>query len=170
MGPGVAPTSSLEMCVEPRYSPPQPSDPSTMPEVRIRRLDPGTAGIAASLYGTSGKAVDTTAMRDFLADRSNWFLAAFLDGRAAGYIYGYVVARPDRPRPRFLLYELEVTPTCRRQGVATALVNHLHKEMTPLRARIFLITQRSNEGAMAFYKSMGALAQHGDDVVLTLPR
>ena len=141
-----------------------------MPELRIRRLDPGTAGIASSLYGTSGKSVDTAAMRDFLGDRSNWFLAAFLDGRAAGYIYGYVVDRPGRPRPRFLLYELEVTPTCRRQGVATALVENLHAEMTKLRARIFLITQRSNEGAMAFYKSVGAVEKHGDDVVLTLPR
>ncbi len=141
-----------------------------MAEVRIRRLDPGTAGIASSLYATSGKGVETDAMRSFLADRSNWFLAAFLNGRAAGYLYGYVVARPDRPRPRFLLYDLEVTPTARRQGVGTALVKELHAEMTKLRARVFLITQRSNHGALEFYRSIGGIEQHGDDVVLVLPR
>ena len=133
-------------------------------------MDPGTAGIAASLYATSGKNVDTDAMRSFLENDSNWFLAAFVDGRAAGYIYGYVVDRPDRPRPKFLLYEIEVVAASRRQGVGTALVKALHDEMTRLRARIFLITQRSNAGAMAFYESLGAVAQHGDDVVLTLPR
>jgi ribosomal protein S18 acetylase RimI-like enzyme len=141
-----------------------------MPELRIRRLDLGTAGIAASLHATSGKSVNTDAMREFLTDPSNWFLAAFLDGRATGYLYGYLVARPDQPRPRFLLYDLKVTTTRRRQGLATALVETLHGEMTKLHARIFLITQRSNEEAMAFYKSIGAVERHGEDVMLTLPR
>lgn len=109
-------------------------------------------------------------MRAFLADRSNWFLAGFIDERVAGYLYGYVVARPDQPRPRFLLYDLAVTLTQRRQGVATALVAELRAEMTKQRARVFLKAQRSNEGALAFYKSVGAIEQQGEEVVLVLPR
>lgn len=141
-----------------------------MADVRIRRLDPGTAGIASSLHAISGKSVETEAMRAFLADRSNWFLAAFIDGRPIGYLYGYVVARPDRPRPRFLLYELAVTPTNRRRGAATALVKALHAEMTALRARIYLMAEGTDDGALAFYESVGAVQKHADQVVFVLPR
>ena len=72
---------------------------------------------------------------------------------------------PDKIRPEAFSYELGVDPEFRRMGVATELVNELSRVC---RARgcgeMFVLTDESNEAAMATYRKAGA-ARDPDQVM-----
>lgn len=151
-----------------------PPPDGSSPDVEVRRLDAGAAGIAASLYAASTEgarvSMERSAMRAFLEDPTVWFFAAFERGRPSGFLYGYLLRRPDAPRPRFVAYELEVAPTARRRGVATALLNAARTAMVPLQARVWMLAEPDNAAAVGFCESQGGFRPAGRSAVFTFPR
>jgi aminoglycoside 3-N-acetyltransferase I len=93
----------------------------------------------------------------FLANPTHHLLFAFDDdGRPVGMISGVETTHPDKGTEMFL-YELEVAPMARLQGVATALV---HALAAMARERgcygMWVGTEPDNVAALATYRRAGA--------------
>ncbi len=57
-------------------------------------------------------------------------------------------------------------PKHQRKGVGTALINYVRDVVREKKMHsAFVFTNYSNEGAVAFYKSTGALIENGDDLL-----
>jgi ribosomal protein S18 acetylase RimI-like enzyme len=93
-------------------------------------------------------------------------VAGFVDRAAAGVATGYVLSRPAGDRGMALLYSLDVAPPFRRRGLATRIVAAL-RQVAP--GRMWLLTQVTNEGAMALYRSTGGVRPREDDALWVWP-
>lgn len=51
------------------------------------------------------------------------------DGSVVGGLTGYVLPKFEQARSEFYLYDLAVRESCRRRGIASALIRHLQVEM-----------------------------------------
>ena len=64
------------------------------------------------------------------------------------------------------IYEIEVAPKHQRKGIGTALINFVLDIVRKEKMySAFVFTNHSNEGAVAFYKSTGAVIENGDDLL-----
>jgi ribosomal-protein-alanine N-acetyltransferase len=130
----------------------------------IRRLHEGDEGVAVRVVDdlkfrmdeVVGVSVDPVYMRAFLADNRHYFIVAFVEDEPAGYVFGYRLSRFDGRPPQVFLYEIAVVEHHRRKGIGRALVEEL-KEMAKADGcrKMFVPTNRSNEAAVALYRSAG---------------
>jgi ribosomal protein S18 acetylase RimI-like enzyme len=80
---------------------------------------------------------------------------------------GYLLRRPDRPAPQFLLYELDVPSAYRRHGIARMLVELFLTEARAAGAHeVWVMTNEGNRAAMALYQKCGFVRINDDDVLL----
>jgi ribosomal protein S18 acetylase RimI-like enzyme len=130
--------------------------------VKIRRLGVGDEEVVRQL-----------AVRDpqtaLLADDRTIMLAAFEDDEPVGFVLAYALPRRHGDAAMLSIYEIDVDAERRRAGIATALMHHL-SELARERgiAEGFLLTNESNEAAMAFYASLAGERPNQDDVLWLL--
>lgn len=92
-----------------------------------------------------------------LSAPSNIVIIASEGTEAVGFLVAYTLARLDEERPMVCLYEIEVAPGRRREGIGKCMIEVLQKHCRALDAtKIWGIVDRSNEGAVAFYEKVGA--------------
>jgi len=106
---------------------------------------------------------------ELLADDATFYLVAFERGEPIAELLAYELIRRHGDGRMMFVYEIGVREEYRRLGVGRALFDLL-RELCRVRGirRAFVITNESNEAAMAFYASLGATRDHDDDVVLDL--
>ncbi len=104
---------------------------------------------------------DPAGARAFLAERlaredAVILLARTAGGRGVGFTQLYPFFSSVRMRPLWLLNDLYVAPSARRQGVARALMEaaRLHAEAARV-AGLTLATEKNNHGAKALYEALG---------------
>jgi aminoglycoside 3-N-acetyltransferase I len=135
--------------------------------MRIRRLDVSDAELAvATVREFKGRSVSTADAEAFLADSKHYLVVADDLGAPAGFLLAYRLNRIDRPSAKLFIYELEVAERYRRRKVATSivsLINDIARRERLMNA--FVLTNHSNAGAVAFYKSTGARIANGDDLM-----
>jgi aminoglycoside 3-N-acetyltransferase I len=130
--------------------------------VNIRRLGVGDEDVVRQL-----------AVREpqtgLLDDDRTIMLAAFEDHEPIGFVLAYELPRRHGHAAMLSVYEIDVDADRRRAGIATALMDHLG-ELARERgiADGFLLTNESNEAAMAFYASLGGERPNQDDVLWLL--
>jgi ribosomal-protein-alanine acetyltransferase len=123
------------------------------PGVTIRRMSARDAPAAHSILKESPEASiwSKESLQESVSQGIAW--AAELDGRVAGILIGRAAA------DEFEILNLAVGKECRRQGIATQLVNSALECARKAGARrTYLEVRASNEGAIAFYERMGFLA------------
>jgi ribosomal protein S18 acetylase RimI-like enzyme len=135
--------------------------------IEVKRLKPGDeeeAGrIAERWYSGKGEVAE---YRAFLSEKENYILAAYSEGELAGFLIGYELKRLETSQPMMLLYTIDVLPEYQRKGVGKKLVNDLKRLCTRRGAlKMFVITNESNQPAMALYSSTGGKRESTDDVV-----
>jgi ribosomal protein S18 acetylase RimI-like enzyme len=132
---------------------------------RVEVMRPGAEDQVLDAAHLFDHQVHASAVRAFLADDRHHLLLAYVEGRPAGFVSAVELLHPDKMKPEAFLYELGVDPEFRRMGVATDLVNEL---ITVCRAHgcgeMFVLTDESNEAAMATYRKAGA-ARDPDQVM-----
>ena len=135
--------------------------------MRILRLgsrDAALARRAVAVNGTIGPG--TPGLRRFLADGDCILLAAVEEGTPVGALWGFLLERPEGPRHMALLYSVDVRADRRRRGVGRALVLAFDRIRRRAGAsKAWVVTNDSNRGAMALYRSTGARRRTRDDVV-----
>jgi ribosomal protein S18 acetylase RimI-like enzyme len=132
--------------------------------MQIRRLVEGDEEAACRLVEQVKFAIDEVGdvsldpadMAALVADERAYLLAAYVDERPVGLVYGYRFPRLDGPRPMMFLYETGVLEQYRRRGIGRALVEELKRFARESDCRkMFVPTQASNEPAMALYRAAG---------------
>jgi aminoglycoside 3-N-acetyltransferase I len=124
----------------------------------IKRLRPGDEAIVERL------AEQDPPRTGLLHDDATIFLVA-LDGESpVGFVFGYELPRRHGNPSIFFVYEVDVVAACRRQGVATRLMNELRRICRERGiAEGFVLTDLDNEAANALYAAAGGTRQ---DVVM----
>src|SRR5258705_6937179 len=115
----------------------------------LRRLGPGDEDVVRKL-------AEQEPQVGLLADEATIFLAAFQGDEPIGFVYGYELSLHHGARSTLFIYELEVNPACRRQGIATRLMTELERIA---RSRGitegFVLTEPDNAAANNLYESLG---------------
>lgn len=128
--------------------------------MEIRRLGPGDEDVLRAL-------ATRTPQTALLGDDRCLFLVAFEDGgEPVGFVLAYDLPRRHGDPTTLFVYEVGVDARLRRTGVGRALM----RELAALsRARGtnngFVLTNASNEAAMAFYAALGGTRPNDDDVL-----
>jgi len=113
---------------------------------------------------------DDVAIHAFLADPASYLLLAIENGHVVGSLNGYALRQPDRSRPQFLLYEIDVRQQNRRRGIGQALVNAFTDEARTANAfEVWVVSNESTSAALAMYRTCGYRRENDDDVMLSIP-
>jgi ribosomal protein S18 acetylase RimI-like enzyme len=105
-------------------------------------------------------------VRKFFEEENNILLIAKKDSTIVGITVAYYMQRLDKPNAQIFLDSIDVLPKNFRQGIGTAMIEKL-KEVGRTRGatELWVLTNRSNEAAMALYASTGGV-QKDNDVVM----
>jgi ribosomal protein S18 acetylase RimI-like enzyme len=125
--------------------------------VRIHRLGPGDERVVAELatQGAPARAAE------LLADPRTLFLVAFEDERPVGFVLAYELIRRHGDPSKLFVYEVDVAEAYRRRGIASALMQELARLAQERGIRMgWVLTDRSNEAAMALYGTVGGVRPH----------
>lgn len=86
-----------------------------------------------------------------------------------GSLNGYALTHPHRPEPQFLLFEIDVRESRRREGIGSALINAFIEEAHRLDAfGIWVVTDHQNAEAEAMYRKCGLQTSELDDAVFSV--
>ena len=94
--------------------------------------------------------------QEFLNDPRHRLVIA-LDGHlVVGFVSAVIYLHPDKPAPELWINEVGVAPTHQRQGIGKRLLQAaLENAKQAGCTEAWVLTERTNEAAMAMYKSAG---------------
>lgn len=139
-----------------------------LPDLSVKRLGPDDVEMLQSLLTLFRPKEHPSLERleMLLEQQDHLYFVALLRGQPVGWGIGYVLSRFQRDE--LFLYEVDVAPMVRRQGVATAIVGGIQD--WALRrgiSEIFVITEIDNESARGLYAGSGAQPDPIDSIVYT---
>jgi aminoglycoside 3-N-acetyltransferase I len=95
-------------------------------------------------------------LRQLLGSDSFIALAAIVDGAVVGGLAAYVLRKFEQARSEIYIYDLAVAVAHRRQGIATALIQHLRGSAIERGAWIvFVQADHGDDPAIALYTKLG---------------
>jgi ribosomal protein S18 acetylase RimI-like enzyme len=128
----------------------------------VRRLGPGDESVVNRLATRDRPA----RAEELLADPKTIFVVVFEGDEPIGFVLGYELVRRHGDPSLLFVYEIDVDEGRQRRGVGTALMRELDRFARAQKIRGgFVLTNESNESAMAFYRSLGGARRNGDDVM-----
>ncbi len=137
--------------------------------VTVRRIMPDDAALMDGLLDMFGQAFEDPDsysskrpgieyQRKLLASDSFIALAAFRNGEIVGGIAAYELKKFEQERSEIYLYDLAVADSCRREGIATAMIEKLKRIAAERGAYVIFVqadTGIEDEPAIALYTKMG---------------
>lgn len=135
----------------------------------IKELRPGEEPLAVRAIEEIKRARTSEAhMNRFLARAENILLVAVAEDRPVGFALAYQLDRVDECPAMVFFYEIEVSPSHRRQGVGRALIDRL-KGLCCERGtgKMFVLTDRRNHAARCLYSSTGGHVEYDDGVLFS---
>lgn len=139
--------------------------------VRILRADVSEALLARQAIGeVHRRRLDSDkAVADFLANESCYLLIAATGDEVVGSLNGYALTHPHRRQLQFLLYDIDVKESWRQRGIGSSLINAFVAEARKKGAfEVWVLTNQSNEAAMAMYRKCGFTRSNSDDAMFSL--
>lgn len=105
---------------------------------------------------------------DYLENRDNYLIGFIEDEKVVGFISAYSIQRYDGKGNMMYIHEVDIHENYRLKGIGSALINELKlvcKKESYM--KMFVITNKSNTGAVSLYKSTDGKSYHNDDIVYT---
>ncbi len=143
------------------------SEPSSPPPFNIHRLSSQDLammnamlkmfGEAFEEVGTYGRARPGSSYLERLLGSDHFIsLAALVEGDVVGGLAAYVLPKFEQERSEIYIYDLAVSATYRRRGIATALICELKNIAPSYRAHvIFVQADYGDDPAIALYSKLG---------------
>lgn len=102
----------------------------------------------------------------FLSNEQNYLLAYIDNEKIVGILLAYALQRYDGRKEMLYLHEMDVLASYQKQGIGSKLMVALKevKEQGDF-DKIFLITNKSNQGAIALYQACGGQVSADDDII-----
>lgn len=134
---------------------------------RIARLTPDDIATFAALNTMFGEAFedmdtytaqrpDADYLRSLLADDGVFVLAAIEDDAVIGGLVAYTLRKFERKRSEVYIYDLAVSVSHRRKGIATALIRALQRLAAERGAWVlFVQADHGDDPAIALYTKLG---------------
>jgi aminoglycoside 3-N-acetyltransferase I len=114
----------------------------------------GTAFDESDTY--TGKPPSDAYLQDFLAKQHIAALVALAGEEVVGGLVAYELEKFERERREFYIYDLAVAAHYRRQGIATALIEHLRDLATRRGAWVIYVqADYGDDPAIALYEKIG---------------
>ena len=135
--------------------------------IGIRRLGPADVALMRSLnvlFGTAFGDVETytqaapadTYLSELLAKEHVIALVAIAAGHVVGGLVAYELDKLERARREIYIYDLAVEETHRRQGIATALIEHVRSIAARRAAWVaYVQADYGDTAAVALYEKLG---------------
>lgn len=136
-------------------------------DARIIRLGARDVGVMKRMLAMFGDAFGEIAvyqdavpgdryLAELLASETFFALAAMNGDAVIGGLAGYALKKFEQERTEFYIYDLAVAESCRRRGVATALIEELKRIAAAEGAYvIFVQADVGDEPAIALYDTLG---------------
>jgi aminoglycoside 3-N-acetyltransferase I len=139
--------------------------------VNTRKLEPSDAALAQSvLTQFHGREVSTEYLAQWLRNPAHYLLVAEADGAIVGRLSAYALDSLDREAAAMFIYEIDVAENFRRRGAGAALIAHIKSLADEKRMfEMFVFTNHSNAGAVAFYQATGGQMEEGDELMFVYP-
>lgn len=104
----------------------------------------------------TGAQPDDAYLRQLLSSESFVAIAAMSETHVVGGLAAYVLPKFEQARSELYIYDLAVEEACRRQGVATALIEEL-KRLASERGLyvIYVQADHGDDAAIALYSKLG---------------
>lgn len=139
----------------------------SVPGLRIHQLTSEDETVMAELMDVFGEAFGdlptytaarpgSAYMRQLLDSRSFIAIAALKDEVVVGGLAAYELQKFEQQRSEIYLYDLAVSAAHRREGVATALIEHLRQIAASRGAYVvFVQADHGDDAAIALYTRLG---------------
>lgn len=141
--------------------------------MEIKRLQSGDEDIAIKIIKTikNGGAADCTIGDDYmhkiLSRDDFYFIGAYEHNTPAGFALGYLLPRVNHEQDMMLMYEVEVAPKFRGQGIGKKMIQFLKGYCRDLNVvKMWVLTNSSNHSAMHLYETTGGKPREENDLVL----
>jgi ribosomal protein S18 acetylase RimI-like enzyme len=149
--------------IEPCYTPSMQNDNSLLSIKRIKEFQKNKIEGFNNLLDKGTVWDDQQGIR-FLANKDNVLFIAYWDGVPAGFLTAYRLQRFDNRKAEVLLYEIGVSESFRRKGIAKTLIEEVKKWAIEVEAdEVWVLTNKSNEAGMALYASGGGVTENDDE-------
>lgn len=130
--------------------------------IEIIQIDASNSRVLANVADVFDEAIDFAFVDAYLAAPNHILLVAMDGELVVGHIRGVIHVHPDRA-PELYIDNLGVDDAYQRRGIATDLLAALRKiAATKGATELWVATEADNEGALAFYRSVG---MQGDGMV-----
>lgn len=130
------------------------------------RLYPKDRNMILEMLASEHQDLQQDRILGFLSNEHNFFIAAIERNRIVGHVIAYKLQRYDGHNSMMYVHDIDVAEDFRRKGIGRTLL----KEMKRICAKesiskMFLVTNASNQAAMAYYASEAGVRKSEDDVV-----
>jgi ribosomal protein S18 acetylase RimI-like enzyme len=139
--------------------------------IAVRQLTVEDSECAQSLVRTFHRsAVSRRYLEHLLSDPANLLLVAEAEDAVVGFIWAHWLDRIRLERKQLFIYEIEVDSNFRRRGAGARLLGTAITMARERAADTFVLTNRSNEAAVALYRHLGGVIKGaGDDLMFFYP-
>jgi aminoglycoside 3-N-acetyltransferase I len=140
-------------------------------DVAVRRLAAGDEARARDVALTFKSAdVSTEHAARFLADPARCLVVAEVAGDLAGFLLAYRLERLDRAAAQLFVYEIDVAPAYRRQGIGTQLMEYVRRLVDQeALMEAFVFTSRGNGPAVSLYTGTGGKIEEDAGMLFVYP-
>ena len=140
-------------------------------KVEIKRLGPEDVAQAEDAVRSFKSATRSgSSLEALLRNPANCLLVGEAGSEAVGYLMAYRLERPDREASQMFVYEVDVAPDWRRQGVGTALLEEIISLARAERMfEAFVVTGRSNVAARELYTRAGGKVEDESALLFVYP-
>jgi len=105
---------------------------------------------------------------EFLSDPRHRLMVVIDEGVVVGFSSAVIYLHPDKSKPELWINEIGVAPTHRGLGIGKMLLRRmLESGQQAGCAEAWVLTERTNDAAMALYKSLGGIEEVPDPAMFT---
>ena len=139
--------------------------------MEIRVLHSGDHDVFATIAeDVFDSPLDPRATEAFLRDPRHHIVVAIDSHVVVGFASAVHYLHPDKPSPELWINEVGVACTHRGRGIGKAMLQRLLDHARDLAcAEAWVLTDRTNQGAMRLYESSGGVEATTNDVMFTFP-
>ncbi|MBP9759277.1 GNAT family N-acetyltransferase [Candidatus Dojkabacteria bacterium] len=103
--------------------------------------------------------------KQFVSNDKNILLIGYMLGNMAGFLFGHTLDRFDNQK-QFFIYELYTSKAYRREKVMSSILNFLLEMLKKEKfTSAWVLSNRSNKSAVAFYTNTSGSIPNGDDIL-----